>query len=139
MTDPMELVGRADEKNAPGHINLIDSDTTEELLDLIAEMAACIRKLVEWRPIETAPRDGAWIQAWRTPASPNDGWWEPLVHVRWDDEDEAWVWPDDTYEVFTESGCERADFKIADCEFYSDTSFTHWRPLPLPPAPGAEA
>lgn len=47
MTDPMELVGRADEKNAPGHINLIDSDTTEELLDLIAEMAACIREMVE--------------------------------------------------------------------------------------------
>lgn len=48
MTDLMELVGRADEKNTPGHINLVDSDTTEELLDLIAEMAACIREMVEF-------------------------------------------------------------------------------------------
>lgn len=47
MNDPMELVRRADAKNAPGHINLIASDKPEELLDLIAEMAACICEMVE--------------------------------------------------------------------------------------------
>lgn len=57
MTDPMKLVGRADEKNAPGHINIIDSDTTEELLDLIAEMAACIREMVEQKAAMQARLD----------------------------------------------------------------------------------
>ena len=47
MTDPMELVGRLEAKNAPGYINTIDFDTTEQLLDLLTEAAACIRELVE--------------------------------------------------------------------------------------------
>lgn len=49
MTDPMELVGRL-ENIATGSFPYVASAA--------AEAAACIRELVEWRPIETAPRDG---------------------------------------------------------------------------------
>ncbi|GAA0212731.1 hypothetical protein QOZ96_001084 [Brevundimonas nasdae] len=54
MTDPMELVERLEKITAkpagPGGI------IRAKKRDLI-EAAACIRELVEWRPIETAPLD----------------------------------------------------------------------------------
>ena len=100
---------------------------------LLAEAAAALRDLTEWRDIATAPKDGKWIQAWREPAGPNGGAWEPLVYVRWDEDGEEWVWPDSTYEVFTERGQERANRMIADYENFADNSFTHWLPLPSAP------
>ena len=57
MTDPMELARRLEAKNAPGHINIIDSDTTEQLLDLLAEAAACIREMVEQKAAMQARLD----------------------------------------------------------------------------------
>lgn len=86
-----------------------------------------------WQDISTAPKDGTWIQAWRDPPSFTGGRWEPLVYVRWDEEDALWVWPDEPYEVFTVRGRELADMKIADEEFFADTRFTHWMPLPAAP------
>lgn len=91
-----------------------------------------------WRPIETAPKDGTWIQAWRTPPGFMTGMWEPLVYVRWEDEEGAWVWPDETYQVFTEYGIERANLKIAEFSNFADKTFTHWQPLPAPPQPSKE-
>lgn len=52
MTDPMELVERLEQ--AVSH-PLPEEETVS---GLFAEAAACIRELVEWRPIETAPKDG---------------------------------------------------------------------------------
>lgn len=87
-----------------------------------------------WQDISTAPKDGTWVQAWRTPPSFTGGRWEPLVYVRWDDEEESWVWPCDMFEVFTVRGRELADMAIADDDYYSSPDFTHWMPLPHPPS-----
>lgn len=86
-----------------------------------------------WQDIETAPRDGTWFDAWRDPSKASSSYWEPRITVRWDEEGKEWVWPDNTYEVFTEKGIERANAAIADCEMYADKSFTHWMPLPEAP------
>ncbi|MEN5147219.1 hypothetical protein [Brevundimonas diminuta] len=87
------------------------------------QIAACIREMVEWRPIETAPRDGRYILAMMTGA---DDRWEHLNgrafvirnrSLSADDYDLGW----DVYPGF--GGV-------------SDRWFSGW--LPLPPAPGAE-
>lgn len=109
MTDPMELVERAEAKNAPGYINIIDSNTTEELLDLIAEMAACIREMVEWRPIETAPHETLVVLGWF-----EDGVWKQDLGLA----SAGQRWPTGASNMWWHG------------------SATHW--LPLPPAPGAE-
>lgn len=48
MTDPMELVERLDQY----------AGRADDAGRIAREAAACIREMVEWRPIETAPRDG---------------------------------------------------------------------------------
>lgn len=84
-----------------------------------------------WRTIDSAPKDGTWIWAWRGEAKV--GTWEPMVAVRWhefDDSDCAWVWPDETYDPFHEVGRDDADQKILNNECYEDAkNFTHWMPL----------
>jgi hypothetical protein len=96
------------------------------------------RGAVEWRPIDTAPKDGTWVELWR-PLPVEDGpSFEPLIVGRWysfDDGEEAWVWPDDTFEVWTPHGRERANQMISVGDCYEDaTGFTYWRPLTSPPA-----
>ena len=120
-------------------------DFTPASADDIAAILALIRPAAPdagggWMPIETAPRDGTWIQAWRTPPSYTGPTWEPLLYVRWEEDEQAWVWPDETYEVFSVRGRELADFKVGDMETFASTEFTHWMPLPAPPAlrPGGE-
>jgi len=112
----MELAGRLE-------LHAKDATTLElhGLAQHITEAAACIREMVEWRDIETAPRDGTVILGWssffpkRRP-----------VEVAWDADRYAlrpvprWVARDSAYS-------RRAFF---------DHPLTHW--LPLPPAPGAE-
>lgn len=137
-TDPMELVGRLEGEagDCPfcGHdpYHYVDNGVgmervavvccdegvalfqhgdpvLTEQISLRREAAACIREMVEWRPIETAPRDGTEVML-RT----RDG----LLSCSWDWTQNEWssswlgivLLPDDP---------------------------THW--LPLPPAPGAEA
>jgi len=118
----MELVGWLEEwakeialDGTPSQIGPYPSELTEA--------AACIREMVEWRPIETAPRDGRYILAVMTGA---DGRWEHLNgrafvirnrSLSADDYDLGW----DVYPGF--GGV-------------SDRWFSGW--LPLPPAPGAE-
>lgn len=96
MTDPMELVGRADEKNAPGHINLIDSDTTEELLDLIAEMSACIREMVE--SLEDARTNvRAFAAPWAVTFARERGYPDGALHFA-------------HYDILAEAGARMTDF-----------------------------
>lgn len=86
-----------------------------------------------WRTIESAPRDGTPIEAWRPQAT--FGRQQQRVEVKWfkfteDDNRETWIWP-----------CEpQADILkddwLEDGDFYESTEFTHWRALPLPPASG---
>ena len=103
MTDPMELVGRLEayrstnEWGDPVHHVIID------------EAAACIRALVEWQPVETAPH-------------------ETLVVLGWD-EDGVWK-----QELALASAGQRWPTGASNMWWHG--SATHW--LPLPPAPGAE-
>jgi hypothetical protein len=106
-----------------------------ETLDAAADaiLAALRPTDTGWRDIATAPRDGTWVDAWRKPPSFTGPTWEPRVSARWDEDEGSWVWPCDTYEVFTVRGRELADMAIEDGDFYTCNNFTHFRPLPTTP------
>lgn len=120
MTDPKKLVGRLERvvlDRRPGFSLNADPQ-------LLTEAAACIREMVEWRDIETAPRDAVIMLFGLLDPHPSDR----EAHAQldkpkrftgyWDEVDEAWCPVGSTWE---------GPWIIP----------THW--LPLPPAPGAEA
>jgi hypothetical protein len=72
--------------------------------------------VMDWQPIETAPKDGAEFQAWVDYRG--RGIWEP--RCRYDDNGAFQIW-------------QRVDY---DCEGWDTDSYafpTHWMPLPEPP------
>jgi len=85
-----------------------------------------------WLPIESAPRDGSWVQLWRKPET-KIGVFAPLVFGRWSEAYETWIFVSDHNDIFTDRGKSRAEEEIAKDDFYDDDSFTHWMPLPQPP------
>lgn len=84
----------------------------------------------EWQPIETAPKDGTEILAWRADCG--------VLLVRYmcmedflterelEGHDEETTFQDDWW-------C--ADF-VTGCRLEGSVVPTHWMPLPTPPAPG---
>ncbi|WP_296200533.1 hypothetical protein [uncultured Hyphomicrobium sp.] len=130
MTDPMELVGRLESgsdrfpkwayKEAYSGAPVISIPRHPDNIDaLLIEAAACIREMVEWRPIETAPRDGTIIQR------PHTTWGAMSVrHKR----------PDQSEEFLHGFSWMAADYSV----LWPESAFLpFW--LPIPPAPGAEA
>lgn len=80
----------------------------------------------EWQPIETAPKGGARIMLWRGATS--CGKWSEMVIAEW--LETAWCWPDSRENPSTHG--EWTEDELIDG--YADSkSFTHWRPLPVPP------
>ena len=114
MTDPMELVGRLERRigaDIDGECHLNEDEARQ--------IAACIRKLVEWRPIETAPRDGT------------------MFLVGYDDKIAKRARMEASQRIYEARWCERQQSFAARNGFLLHVDATHW--LPLPPAPGAEA
>lgn len=76
----------------------------------------------DWQPIETAPKDGTWllaiVEGWRRPE--NKPFIPAVVMWAWcpKTDKECWVAPDNDWGTETELAA----------------LFTHWRPLPAPPA-----
>jgi len=98
----MELVGRLE--SHMGKANMA------EVLDDCQKAAACIREMVEWRDIETAPHETLVVLGWF-----EDGVWKQDFGLA----SAGQRWPTGASNMWWHG------------------SATHW--LPLPPAPGAEA
>lgn len=87
---------------------------------------------MQWRPIEEAPKDGTPIRLWR-PAAEGRKWQQEVAAI-WESEYEGseyegWAWPDDpVVDIFGP----RDWLEEGDC--YTSKAFTHWMPLPPPPA-----
>jgi hypothetical protein len=79
----------------------------------------------EWKPIETAPRDGSWFVICRVGDDPERyevGCYNPLCHFNY---------------VEVENGLFRRE-KERGYEWSGFSNFhraTHWMPLPAPPSP----
>lgn len=121
MTDPMELVGEGSALSRFGHQAApMDTKVQRALArKAMREAAACIREMVGWRPIETAPRDGA------------------VFLVGYDDKIAKSARLEAHQRVYEARWCERQQSFAARNGFILHYGATHW--LPLPPAPGAEA
>jgi len=128
-----------DQDRDAAYIALCSPDNIGALLDERAADRATIAslrsKLEEaegaqgWQPIETAPKDGTPVLAYRSPST--YGTRSPLVFVAWHDESQAWIWPDDTYDPYVRDSYDDAFNEGSE---FADTSFSHWMPIPSQPA-----
>jgi hypothetical protein len=94
------------------------------------------KEMTEWKTIDTAPKDGSWIELWRGPVT-GAGVWSPLVVARWwdfGDGDDGWAWPEDIYDPWHDPDGATEYLERGDC-YDTVNGFTHWRPLTEPPAP----
>lgn len=92
-----------------------------------------------------APRDGRPVELYRPP-HPLVGTWATVVIARWvgayelDDHEwmhlDKWCWPtEQATDCFDDEAFSEA---MNSDGFYEADDFTHWRPLPTPPAQGGE-
>lgn len=90
----------------------------------------------KWKPIETAPKDGSWIDLWRPSACFGSRMsLEPRVIGRWSDAELCWVWPHTVRTSAFDPWAfpHRHDDDIQDGDCFASNEFTHWMPLPNPP------
>jgi hypothetical protein len=82
-----------------------------------------MEKTMEWRPIETAPRDGTELLGfWRYLDANGRSYCEGMRVISWD---ESWQgWHDDEDETHTYGAATNTGL------------YTHWMPLPPPPTVG---
>lgn len=89
----------------------------------------------DWQDIDTAPRDGTWIELWRGPVT-GPGAWSPLIVARWWEFDgvyATWAWPDESaVDPWHDPDGAIEYLERGDC-YDSTEHFTHWRPLSTPP------
>ncbi|WP_292224711.1 hypothetical protein [Brevundimonas sp.] len=118
MTDPMELVERA------GASLRDENFTASDASFLIEDLAACIRDLVEWRPIETAPKDGTVIHVF----SPGFDWPEAVM---WE-----FYPPEVVIDVGADGYWTYAEGLMAHVmESCEPETWTLWKPIALPTPP----
>ena len=91
-------------KNHLYRIDILDNGAPYPCNDGEYVRAEDVIDMMKWQPIETAPRDGTYIDIW----SPRDG---RVTEVFWDTEGDDWV---------------------SLCTVWSGNP-THWMPLPEPP------
>ena len=90
--------------------------------------------MTKWQPIDTAPKDGTPIIAYRPAA--NVGTHSRVIVVRWYDEDGqafpvgAWCWPVDIEDEYDDEEWMEI---VTEGNNFEATDFTHWMPLPEPP------
>ena len=80
--------------------------------------------MIEWRLIDTAPKDGTRVMLWR--GFPQYGDWDEMVIAEWHGDE--WQWPADR--ATTHGEWSQDDLEDG---FSQANGFTHWLPLPEPP------
>lgn len=118
------------------HIPEVTPLVKAALTAALPHLTVCVGEV--WRTIESAPKDGTWILAFRQTAS--FGSWDTIIPVAWYELERSYVWPDkshsnDPYRAVVLTGREK--WIEAGDYFIGNDSFTHWMPLPAPPTPEA--
>ena len=107
------------EENQPAHLTLRKADVPSTMFTAG----------VEWRPIETAPRDGTLIDVWciRPPHEAEERDHEiRLTDISWCDTRWGRITDTGMLDLVEEGACDESGFP--------PWVPTHWRPLPAPPA-----
>jgi len=90
---------------------------------------------MDWQPIETAPKDGTWIELYRPPLE-QGGIRQTHILAKWHvgaDDCASFCWPDDVYDIVSERGKAMADEDVENGDCYETTeNWTHWRPISIP-------
>ncbi|QLB38245.1 hypothetical protein phiGT1_33 [Sulfitobacter phage phiGT1] len=82
------------------------------------KVAALPGMVPQWRPIETAPKDGTEFQVWLSKKN-GHGFWDPRARYNKNNCFQLWG---------------RVDYDIDGWEIYPGLEPTHWMPLPEAPA-----
>jgi hypothetical protein len=117
--------------DAACRLRLIDNDSNAKHMRAYAESYVALRAILTsgedaWQPIETAPKDGTEVIAWREDAG--------IFMARWTAPD-YFCTERECEELGDSSSVEDwfcADF-VAGCRLEIAESPTHWQPLPAPP------
>lgn len=86
--------------------------------------------MIQWQPIETAPRDGTEIILAIKGAGHPSHW----VHIGWWNEGDSFPWRFiDTFSLEPNGCCDNESDDRTPVNGAKEESVTHWMPLPTPP------